>query len=83
MSTEQHALTLHLVAGGSPIVLAVDHSTSESLSGDLESLVRDGDTTSIDLADGGRMVVDFSTVATAHLSELRHSVTAYGQRARR
>lgn len=67
MTDSRQALVLHLIAGGEPILLAIDDSTVDELARKLPELLRRGTVENVTAANGAQMTINFAHVAAAHV----------------
>lgn len=81
MSEKRAGLVLHLVGVPQPLHIALASSEAEGLRSQLLELLSSGEVRQLTTADGGRFVVNFAHVATAHV-EPTLDTNAYGAPAR-
>lgn len=77
MSENTAGLVLHLAGAPQPLHIALGSGQAESLTQELPNLMSSGAPKALETADGGRFVVNFGHVATAHV-EARSDANAYG-----
>jgi hypothetical protein len=78
MTESRRALVLHLVGGGEPIRVAIPADTADQLSHDLPKMLISDTPQAIRAADGTEVVVNFTHVAAALLTQMPALGSVYG-----
>lgn len=82
MSATKTRLVLHLAGVTQPVQVSLTQTTATELQKRLTELMAQGEVLSLDTADGGQFMVNFTHVATAHITAGRIEANSYGEPSR-